>query len=130
MVDSYTTGLQCSFAGGCTYEVQANGLTQMIMHDQTNNFIGVCDELCVLDESQSTFSTAKCKLPKLSTAYSNENFGITTESEDLDSGRYFGTFEDNSMIFDSNLIQVPTSTATGDCHVGMGFKRGHVGMIS
>ena len=102
----------------------------MISHDQSTNFISVCDELCVLDDSESTAFSTKCKLPKLSTTYSNENFGIASESENLNTGSYFGTFENNSMIFDSNLIQVPTSTATEDCHVGIGFKSGHVGMIS
>ena len=83
-----------------------------------------------MDESLSTLSSVQCKLPKLSTVYSNENFGIATESKDLDSGRYFGTFVDNSIAFYGNLLQTPNSTATGDCQVGMGFKKGHVGMIS
>jgi len=83
-----------------------------------------------MDESLSTLSLAQCKLPKLSTVYSNENFGIATESKDLDSGRYFGTFSDASIVFDGNLLITPTSTSSNECHVGMGFKRGHVGMIS
>lgn len=125
-----TSGLECSYAGGCTYEVTAKSLFQMISANSSANYVEVCDEMCVLDESSSSLSSVQCKLPQLSTIYSNENFGIALESKDLDSGNYFGTFEDNSMVFDSNLIQTPTSTATGACSVGMSFKKGHVGMIS
>jgi hypothetical protein len=34
------------------------------------------------------------------------------------------------MLYDSDLLGVPTSTATGDCQIGMAFKKSHVGMIS
>jgi hypothetical protein len=86
----------------------------MISHNQNASFIEVCNDVCVLDESQSTPSSAKCKLPKLSTIYSNENFGIVRESEDLDSGNYFGDFENNAMLFDNDLLTVPTSTIVDD----------------
>jgi len=39
---------------------------------------------------------------------------------------------DASLVFDDNLLVKPISTATstGDCFVGVGFKPGHVGLIS
>jgi hypothetical protein len=76
----------------------------MIMNDPENNYISVCDDSCEFDEDQSDSSKVVCTLPKLSTIYSNENFAIETESEDLDSGKYFGTAEDNYRAFDGKLL--------------------------
>ena len=36
-VETSTSGLQCSFAGGCAYEVTANSLTGMILADSSLN---------------------------------------------------------------------------------------------
>lgn len=128
-VTDSTSGLECSFAGGCTYEVTSNSLTAMILSDSDVNHVNICGEECVIQEDQSTSTTVKCSLPNLSTIYSNENFGIALESEDLDSGHYFGTAEDNSIAFDGNLL-VPTTDDSNTCIIGMAFKENHVGMIS
>lgn len=101
----------------------------MILSDSDTNHVNICGEECVIIEDQSSTSTVKCNLPSLSTIYSNENFGIVTQSEDLDSGAYFGTADDNSIAFDGNLL-VPTTDSTETCVIGMAFKENHVGMIS
>jgi hypothetical protein len=101
----------------------------MILNDSEENLISVCDEECVIDEDSSDSSTVKCKLPKLSTVYSNENFGIETESEDLDSGKFFGTADDIERAFDGSLLVTPTDS-NEECILGMSFKENHVGMIS
>jgi hypothetical protein len=46
-VTGATTGLSCSFAGGCNLEVNAQGLSTILKSDPVNNFISVCDERCV-----------------------------------------------------------------------------------
>ena len=124
-----TSGLTCSFAGGCEYEVTSQGLASMFKHDSTSNYISICDEPCIFNEGASTSSITKCKVPAISTIYSNENFGIATESEDLDSGVYFGTAEDVSVAFDGAVLITPIDT-NQECSLGMSFKEGHVGMIS
>lgn len=68
-------------------------------------------------------------MPKLSTVYSNLNYNIATESENLKSGKYFGTADDFSIAFDNNLLKKPTDTSS-TCHLGMEFKEGHVGLLS
>jgi hypothetical protein len=128
-VSDSTSGVQCSFAGGCTYEVTADSLTTMIKNDPENNQVTICNEECVLVEDESSKSLVKCILPGLSTIYSNENFGIATESEDLDSGKYFGTADDNSLVFNGDLLVSPSDN-NEFCSVGMAFKENHVGMIS
>ena len=132
-VETSTSGLQCSFAGGCAYEVTANSLTGMILADSSLNQLTVCGEECVLDEAASTSTKAVCKVPGLSTIYSNQHFSIATESTDLDSGKYFGTQVNNSVTFDGNLLMPPSDTSFNDnkyCAVGMSFKANHVGMLS
>jgi hypothetical protein len=101
----------------------------MIIADSEVNYISVCDEECVLSESDSDSSIAKCTLPKMSTVYSNENFGIETESDDLDSGKYFGTAEDIEIAFDGSLLTTPEDESE-ECVLGMAFKEGHVGLLS
>lgn len=38
--------LTCSFAGGCNFTVNAEGLSTILKNDSINNFISVCDERC------------------------------------------------------------------------------------
>lgn len=110
------------FAGGCSFEVTSTGLASILKKDPTNNFVSVCDEQCVFDEDTSSATVAKCKVPRLSTVYSNLNFKISTESENLKSGKYFGSAEDFSIAFDDILLKKPTDTSS-TCHLGMQFKR-------
>jgi hypothetical protein len=124
-----SSGLVCSFAGGCEYEVTSNSLAIMLSNDSSSNYISICDELCVYDESSSSAASVKCKIPEVSTIYSNDQFSIATESEDLDSGVYFGTSSENSLAFDGILTETP-SVPSGECSIGMQFKENHVGMIS
>lgn len=128
-VTASTSGLQCSFAGGCEYEVTVDALAGMIAYDPENAKITICDEECTFNEDESTGEIVKCTVPKISTIYSNENFAIETESDDLDSGVYFGTAENNEMAFDGNLLVTPVDN-NAECIIGMAFKENHVGMLS
>lgn len=68
-VGSADLGVECSFAGGCAYTVQGNGLAGAIQSDSMNK-ITVCENECELDLAASNGSQAVCKLPALATAYS------------------------------------------------------------
>jgi len=128
-VSDSTSGLTCSFAGGCEYEVTSDSLAIMMSNDSTQNYISVCDEVCVYNETASSATSVKCNIPEVSTIYSNDQFSITTESEDLDSGVYFGSSDENEVAFDGILTETP-SVPSGECSIGMQFKENHVGMIS
>lgn len=65
----------------------------------------------------------------MSTIYSNEEFSIATETEDLDSGVYFGTASKVNIVFDGDLLEAP-SDSSSQCVLGMQFKEEHVGMLS
>lgn len=93
LIGSATSGLSCSFAGGCNIEVQAPGLSTILKNDSINNFISVCDAKCEFLEDLSDQSKSTCRIPKMSTIYSNENFGIETQKEDLRFRRVFGNLE-------------------------------------
>jgi len=101
----------------------------MVKSNPKSNYISVCDEVCVFNETASSSASAKCQLPELSTIYSNEQFYIATETEDLDSGVYFGTASDVSLAFDGVMTNTP-SDSSSTCSLGMQFKENHVGMIS
>jgi hypothetical protein len=132
-VSGSSAGVSCSYAGGCDFEVHADGLSSLLKGSQTINKVKVCDEVCEFDEASSTAQTSKCKLPKLSTTYSDQNFNISEVSEDLrSSSSKFGTLANNSDPFDGVLVKKPTEVAQpdGSCFIGVGFKEGHVGLIS
>lgn len=128
-VTASTSGLTCSFAGGCTYEVTAEGLTSVLQNNGTSNYISVCDEKCDLQLTDSSSSVAKCKLPGLSTIYSNTNFNISEESDNLKATSYFGTSNDYLLAFDDKLPITPASSSS-TCNLGMVFKEGHVGVLT
>jgi len=130
-VTGSSSGLTCSFAGGCNLEVQAEGLSTLLKNDTVNNFITVCEEKCEFVKNLSDSSKSVCKLPKMSTIYSNENYMIETEKEDLKFRRHFGNLADVPMVFDNNLLYTPRIWSNQpNCHVGGSFKSNHVGMIS
>jgi hypothetical protein len=128
-VSDSISGLECSFAGGCSFEVTSTGLASMILNNEANNYISICDEKCLFDESTSSATVAKCKVPKLSTVYSNENFEISTASENLKSGSYFGTASNYLVAFDNMNLVKPIDTSS-TCYMGMKFKEGHVAVLS
>jgi hypothetical protein len=67
----------------------------------------------------------------MSTVYSNENFKIEKEREDLRFRKTFGNIDDVSTVFDSNLmILAKKSSSESTCIFGGSFKADHVGMLS
>lgn len=117
-----TSMVECSFAGGCQYEIGAQGLTATLM-SSTDNTVEVCGTQCVLDESISTADVAVCVVPSLATTYSVEQFKIT-ESHDL-SGKVFPA---DSVLQDDDVQTDHTATAA-ECTFGMTFKQDHVGVL-
>jgi hypothetical protein len=63
------SAVSCSFAGGCTYTVQAAGLASMVAADVSQ--ITVCGETCEYLADASTSEQVSCKVPALSTLYSD-----------------------------------------------------------
>jgi hypothetical protein len=70
-VSASSSGLECSFAGGCLYEVTSTGLASIIKSNSTKNYVSVCEQPCVFSEVDSSSTVTKCKLPQVSTIYSN-----------------------------------------------------------
>lgn len=129
VITDTTSGLTCSFAGGCLFEITAGGLSTLLQGDSKNNMITVCDSTCEYQDDLSTASKAICKVPSVSTSYSNENFKILKESEDLNTGELFGSNADFSNAFDNDLLN-NSGDKSANCHIGVKFKENHVGLIS
>jgi len=104
-VTNSTDSLSCSFAGGCILELEAEGLSGMLKNDSIANKITVCEETCEYQESNSTSNTTRCKLPQMSTVYSNAQFNIETESEDLKPRTFFGNINNVELAFDGKLVE-------------------------
>lgn len=98
------SGLECSFAGGCNLQLNAEGLSTVLNSDPSANYITVCEEKCDFVRNLSDSSKAICKMPKMSTIYSNENFKIETPKDDLRFKKTFGNLDDVSMVFDNKLL--------------------------
>lgn len=106
------TRLTCSFAGGCNIQINSEGLSTILKNDTTKNFISVCDEKCEFLPELSDSSKALCKMPKMSTVHSNENYKIETPKDDLRFRKTFGNLDDVSTVFDNNLNVLPTIRST------------------
>ena len=78
-VFSTSSGLSCSFGGGCIFMVDAPGLGSSIEKNSTANNIQVCNQPCEYLKDQSDADTVFCKLDKLGTTYSNTQFAIEKE---------------------------------------------------
>lgn len=89
----------------------------------------MCGEECVYSASESTSTIAKCILPRISTNYSNTNFGIKESSENLKPKQYFGNFVNYTWLFDGNLLKNPKPTAANS-FAGFDFGEGYVGLLS
>lgn len=127
-ITASTQGLECSFAGGCAYEITAKGLSSLLKNSK-NHHVSVCDQICEYNEADSTADKAVCRIPRISTTYSDSNFKIAKSVDVLSSGVYFGSNANSAKAFDGNLL-VGAEDDTVDCHIGMSFKEKHVGLIS
>ena len=61
-VTASSSALECSFAGGCDYEITAKGLSTLLK-DSTNHYVTVCDQPCVYNDALSTSDKAICNIP-------------------------------------------------------------------
>lgn len=61
-VTDSTSGLSCSFQGGCSYTVTSDGLTSTLTDSETN-YIDVCGNNCVIDTDASDADQTTCTLP-------------------------------------------------------------------
>ena len=128
-VSASTSGLECSFQGGCTYEVTANGLTSTLKGSTTDK-IDVCGRSCVMDEAASDALKVVCKLPLVATTYSYSNYKVVSSGQ-LHDGTWTGTAtatELAKLIDGTNTIDMVDSTAS-DCYFQVAYKTDHVGVL-
>lgn len=123
VVTASTSALDCSFAGGCHYAIESDGLYGSLLNSA--NEVQVCGSVCTLIESESTAQSAVCEIAKLSTTYSVNEY-VIRQSEDL-----LGTVfpEDSDILHDHLTVEHYESDLSEGCQVGMTFKEGHVGVL-
>jgi hypothetical protein len=108
-----TTAQTCSFAGGCLLDISSPGLTQMLKSSPATNYVTVCDNRCSLSASSSATSTL-CKLPPLSTSYSDSQMGIQ-KSHKLN-GTVTSSGTNHQNVFDGDLMN-SNSDSSSNCHI-------------
>lgn len=127
-LSSSSSGVECSFAGGCEYSVSGTaGIQQMFHSDPENNYVKVCEKRCEYDDESSTADEIKCKLPAIPTTYSNLNYGIGAVEQALNSGVYFGVSQAYKAFNDDIFDIVNDNSNT--CILGMEFREGYVGSL-
>ena len=117
-VGSSTTGLSCSFAGGCAYTVTGNGLYSTLQ--QAGNSIDVCGTPCILSTTLSDASKAVCLLPTISTTYS-----VTTFKTALPTVVTGTLFPADPKLTDGKLMIDHVDASTTTCNFGMSFAVNH-----
>jgi len=118
---------QCSFAGGCEISIQTAGISSKMNSQAKNNNIKVCGEPCMFSENSSPGMTT-CRVPAIGTTYSNREYGIEVEDEDMKTGNYFGSNADYMKAFDDEL-GVGSGDNSANCEIGMEFNQGFVGLL-
>jgi len=113
-----TSATSCSFAGGCSFDITSDGLTQMLKSDPENNYVSVCENKCSVTADSSSTST-KCTLPSLSTSYSDSTLGI--QSSHILLGQLSSSYITHDKLFDGDVVNYNEDWAA-DCHVTMQFR--------
>ena len=106
------------------------GFTTMLKTLPLENYIKICEKKCVITAADSVAGTAWCKVPSVSTTYSNENFKIEVPSENLNSGKFFGTNASQAPRAFDNKPMTLVNDNEKVCNVGMEFKKGYIGAIT
>jgi hypothetical protein len=126
-VTDSTYGLVCSFAGGCSLEITASGLATNLLHKE-NNYISVCENVCVIDEELSTDDVTVCELPALKTTYSMSAYNLV-EVGAIYGEEYFGS-EGSEPEYAFNLENLDRNDDwNADCYFGTEFAAGYVGLL-
>jgi hypothetical protein len=76
-LSSSTSGLSCSFNGGCELSMTGTaGVQTQFRSNPDKNFIKVCEQKCKYNDAASSPGEIKCDLAPVPTTYSNQNFQI------------------------------------------------------
>lgn len=125
-VTASTADITCSYAGGCVYGVTGNVLYNL-QNQSSNSYISICEQKCeILNTSSPTYT--QCKLPAISTVYSDTNFKIQTEH--LLTPTVTGTPNDQAQLaFDGDTSTiVEPNRAT--CEIEMTMKPNYIGIVT
>jgi len=127
VITSSSSGLECSFAGGCLLEITSDGLSSSLF-DEENIYITVCENICVFDEDLSTSSVAVCEMPMLKTTYSMTAYNMA-EIGAVYGVEYFGS-EGSEPEYAFNLENLDRNEDwNADCYFGTSFPEGYVGLL-
>ena len=117
-IQSTTSGLSCSFAGGCSYEISGSGIASSLLSGNSNNKIDFCGQDCIVDVANSSVSTTVCSVPALPSLYSEENYKIERAGPLANKGVWSGTTSEVQIakLFDEDETTVLEDTTQSNCY--------------
>lgn len=118
-------GLICSFNGGCTLEIQGQGLASRVKSEDMN--IDVCGKRCTFREDLSDSSKAVCELPAIQTVASNLVFEITPSANIIGSTSSSPAFMADQVFDGVNMPGISGSGAS--CWIRVDYTVGMVGAL-
>lgn len=116
------SGVACSFAGGCSYQV-SGGAGQAALLAGGIMTIEVCGLPCEYDAANSDATSATCTMPPLATTYSASEYEIVQSAElDID---FTGTGDDMSVLSDGVNTIDSSDSSSSDCVVQADAQSGN-----
>ena len=121
-VTGSSAGVDCSFAGGCQYSINSEGLLGTLKKKE--NSVHVCGVKCDVDADASSSSQVTCNVPPLATTHSIDNYKISKADVLMEEIFPEGT----EHLHDSSTID-SYITKNKECYFGMNFRDGHVAIL-
>lgn len=123
-----TTGLECSLAGGCKYEIATKNLATNLRSGE-NNHISFCEEKCLFSEELSTADNTVCHLAPIQTL----NRQLKPDRKRRWRHRIIphqvtssGSVTDHDNLFDQDIATQASENTAENCDITMNIKPGHV----
>jgi len=113
---SSSSGISCSFAGGCPYQIEASGLASSLLGSPDNK-IDFCGQECPLDVANSSVLQARCTVPALPSLYSVDNYKIKKAGPLANKGVWSGTTSEVQLakLFDEDETTVLEDNTQSNC---------------
>lgn len=128
------TGLSCSFAGGCEYEITGPGVTASLRAPQTDiekNRVEFCGQECITDFTKSDSTKAVCKIPSMPTSFSSNNLSIVEGHSIVNEGVWSGTSAQSELakLIDGKDTTFLSDNTSENCHWQIAFPTNYVGVL-
>jgi len=122
-----TLDLSCSYAGGCTYTINHNGLAANFYNNPENNYLHIFGYKTHFRSLHANPSKAIIRLPEVSTDYSLREYELSEPKRLWGMNRFGSDYENLDKLFDFEKFEDYSSAS--QCYAGIEMPHGHVGVL-